>query len=325
MCTSIAMKTRDFYFGRTMDIEYSFNESVVFTPRNYPLPFRRDGILDRHYAILGMATVKEGYPLYADAMNERGLCIAGLNFPDNAYYPDKAEGDGHSISPFELILWILGKCATVAETKKLLSTTRLVNIPFSQDIPVTPLHWHIADRDTSIVLENTREGMQLYDNPVGVLTNNPGFGFQTTNLCQYMNLVTGSPKNCFSSISSLVPFGQGLGCFGLPGDFSPASRFVKAAYLSLNSVCDDDEMSSVAQLFHILDSVSLVKGSVITTNDLCDVTTYACCMNATNGVYYYKTYHNSQFTAVGMQRENLESDLLQSYPLSLTQQIAWAN
>lgn len=325
MCTSIAMKTHDFYFGRTMDLEYNFNESVVFTPRNYPLPFRRVGILDRHYAILGMATVKEGYPLYADAMNERGLCIAGLNFPDNAYYPDAEDTTSNNISPFELILWILGKCASVAEAKKLLASTHLVSIPFSQDIPLTPLHWHIADSDSSIVLENTRNGMEVYDNPVGVLTNNPGFHFQTTNLCQYMNLVTGSPKNCFSSISNLVPFGQGLGCVGLPGDFSPASRFVKAAYMCLNSICEDDEISSISQAFHILDSVSMVRGSVITPDNLCDVTTYSCCMNTISGVYYYKTYTNNQFTAVDMHRENLESDRLKSYPLAITQQITWAN
>ncbi|NBJ94124.1 choloylglycine hydrolase [Parablautia muri] len=325
MCTSIALKTHDFYFGRTMDLEYNFNESVVFTPRNYPLPFRKVGILDRHYAILGMAAVSGGYPLYADAVNERGLCIAGLNFPDNAYYPDTEDSSSNNISPFELILWILGKCASIAEAKKLLSATHLVSVPFSSDIPLTPLHWHIADSDSSIVLESTRDGMKVYDNPVGVLTNNPGFHFQTTNLCQYMNLVTGNPKNCFTSIPSLIPFGQGLGCFGLPGDFSPASRFVKAAYMCLNSVCNDDEMSSISQAFHILDSVSLVKGSVITSGNLCDITTYSCCMNATKGFYYYKTYENSQFTAIDMQRENLESDQLRSYPLTATQQVVWAN
>ena len=83
MCTSIAMKTNDFYFGRTMDLEYNFNECVVFTPRNYPVPFRKMGMMKRHYALLGMATVMDGFPLYAEAANEKGLCIAGLNFPDN--------------------------------------------------------------------------------------------------------------------------------------------------------------------------------------------------------------------------------------------------
>lgn len=325
MCTSIAMTTRDFYFGRTMDFEYNFNECVVFTPRNYPFPFCRAGMLDKHYAMIGMATVERGYPLYAEAANEAGLCMAGLNFPDNAYYPSAEDADSKNISPFELILWVLGKCASTEEAKKLLSSTHLVNIPFSDRLPLAPLHWHIADSKSSIVLESTRAGMELYDNPVGVLTNNPAFHFQTTNLCQYMNLTSGSPKNCFSAISGLIPFGQGLGCFGLPGDFSPASRFVKASYLRMNSVCEKDEMSSISQLFHILDSVSMIRGSVITPENLYDITIYSCCINASKGIYYYKTYSNNQLTAIDMRRENLDSDLLQTYPLATAQQVAWAN
>ncbi len=325
MCTSIAMNTEDFYFGRTMDIEYSFNEKVVFTPRNYPIAFRRNDTLRRHYAMLGMASVVEDYPLYAEAVNERGLCIAGLNFPDNAYYPPRADPLKKNISPFELILWICAKCASVTDAKELLASTQLTDIPFSDDLPLAPLHWHIADRECSIVLESTRNGLEIYDNPVGVLTNNPGFNFQTTNLCQYMNLTTTCPKNCFTNIKSLVPFGQGLGSFGLPGDYSPASRFVKAAYLSMNSVCEKDEMSSVSQLFHILDSVSMIRGSVVTSGELYDTTTYVCCMNATQGRYYYKTYSNSQLTAVDLRKENMDADSLKTYPLMTEPHIAWAN
>lgn len=325
MCTSIAMNTEDFYFGRTMDIEYSFNENVVFTPRNYPIAFRRNDTLRRHYAMLGMASVMEGYPLYAEAVNERGLCVAGLNFPDNAYYPPGEDPIKQNVSPFELILWLCAKCASVTDARQLLASTHLVDIPFNDDLPLAPLHWHIADSERSIVLESTRNGLEISDNPVGVLTNNPSFSFQTTNLCQYMNLTTACPQNCFSNIKSLVPFGQGLGSFGLPGDYSPASRFVKAAYLSMNSVCETDEMSSVSQLFHILDSVSMVRGSVITNQKLYDTTTYACCMNATKGRYYYKTYSNSQLTAVDIRRENLDAETLKTYPLVTDPQIAWAN
>lgn len=325
MCTSIAMNTEDFYFGRTMDIEYSFREKVVFTPRNYPIPFRRNDTLHRHYAILGMASVADGYPLYAEAVNERGLCIAGLNFPDNAYYPPKEDPVKKNISPFELILWLCAKCASVTDAKDLLASTQLVRIPFDDDLPLAPLHWHIADRECSIVLESTKNGLEIYDNPVGVLTNNPGFAFQTTNLCQYMNLTTACPQNCFSNIKSLIPFGQGLGSFGLPGDYSPASRFVKAAYLSMNSVCDKDEMSSVSQLFHILDAVSMIRGSVVTSQELYDTTTYTCCINATKGIYYYKTYSNSQLTGIDLRREDPDASTLKTYPLMTEPQIVWAN
>lgn len=325
MCTSIAMKTNDFYFGRTMDLDYEFHTSVVIMPRNYPIAFRRFRVLRRHNAVIGMATIVDGYPLYAEAANEKGLCMAALNFPDNAAYPDEDDPRRTNVSPFELIHWVLGQCGSVEDARRLLDSTHLVNIPFSGSLPLTPLHWHIADQTCSVALENTRDGLQLYDNPVGVLTNNPAFSFQLTNLSQYMNLISGYPKNCFSDLKGIAPFGQGLGSFGLPGDYSPASRFVKSAWLLLNSVCDKDDPSSLSQFFHLLDSVSVVKGSVLSRQEECDMTTYACCINATRGVYYYKTYGNSQFTAVNLRHENLESSALRIFPLIVSQQIAWAN
>lgn len=319
------MKTNDFYFGRTMDLDHNFNECVVFTPRNYPVPFRKMGTMKRHYALLGMATVMEGFPLYAEAANEKGLCIAGLNFPDNAYYPPEEKDGCSNVSPFELILWLLGKCASVPEAKELLTATHFIHIPFNDDTPLAPLHWHIADKESSFVLELTKDGMGVFDNPMGVLTNNPAFPFQLTNSCQYMNLTAGTPSNCFSADVGLRPFGQGLGSFGLPGDFSPASRFVKASYLALNSICEEDEQSSIAQFFHLLDSVSMVRGSVITADNNYDLTLYSCCINAGKGVYYYKTYSNNQLSAVCMRHENLNGCSLRKFPLRATQQIAWMN
>lgn len=325
MCTSLAMKTNDFYFGRTMDLDYELHTSVVITPRNYPFHFRKGGILRQHYAIIGMAHVINNYPLYADAANEQGLCIAGLNFPNNAYYAQEENPNKSNISPFELPLWILGQCATIAEVRRLLDSTNILNLAFQDDLPLTPLHWHIADQNNSIVLEVTNQGLILHDNPVGVLTNNPTFDFQLTNLSQYMNLITSYPKNCFSNLQGISPFGQGLGSFGLPGDYSPASRFVRAAYLSLNSICSKDDPSSIAQFFHLLDAVSVVRGSVLSQEDACDMTTYTCCINASRTTYYYKTYSNNQLTAVDMRRENLNSSMLRIFPMVKAQQISWAN
>lgn len=325
MCTSLAMKTNDFYFGRTMDLDYELHTSVVITPRNYPFHFRKGGILRQHYAIIGMAHVINNYPLYADAANEQGLCIAGLNFPNNAYYAQEENPNKSNISPFELPLWILGQCATIAEVRRLLDSTNILNLAFQDDLPLTPLHWHIADQNNSITLEATNQGLILHDNPVGVLTNNPTFDFQLTNLSQYMNLITSYPKNCFSNLQGISPFGQGLGSFGLPGDYSPASRFVRAAYLSLNSICSKDDPSSIAQFFHLLDAVSVVRGSVLSQEDACDMTTYTCCINASRTTYYYKTYSNNQLTAIDMRRENLNSAMLRIFPMVKAQQIAWAN
>lgn len=105
MCTAVTYKTKDFYFGRTLDYEISYNEEVVITPRNYPFHFKEKGSINNHYAIIGMATVIGNYPLYYDAINEKGLGIAGLNFVGNTVYNDKTLGKDN-ITQFEFIPWI---------------------------------------------------------------------------------------------------------------------------------------------------------------------------------------------------------------------------
>lgn len=325
MCTSIAMKTGDFYFGRNMDLDYRFGERVVLTPRNYPFKFRKAGSMEKHYAILGMATVAENYPLYAEAMNEKGLCLAGLQFPDNAFYPENEVSGKENISPFELYPWILGKCASIDEAKKLLSETNIIGIPFSQTMPLTPLHWHIADSERSLTLEVTKNGTYLLENPVGVLSNNPPFEFHMTNLCQYLNLTPEYPTNRLSDKISLIPYGNGFGAIGLPGDYSPSSRFIKAVFMKFNSECDCSEESSIAQFFHIMESVSVIRGCVINRQDRMSITTYCCCMNATKGYYYFRSYSNSRITAVNMHNEDLDSDCLKEFPLIEEQGVIWIN
>ncbi len=327
MCTSIALKTNDFYFGRNLDLEYGFGERVVVTPRCFPFAFRRAGEMRKHFAMIGMATVSEGYPLYAEAANEKGLCIAGLNFPNNAYYPseEQADADKTHISPFELTAWLLGQCASVREAREILKSTQLVHIDFSEEIQLSPLHWHIADRKESIVLESTRDGMRIYDNPAGVMTNNPPFDFHLTNLRQYLNLTSAYPENRFSKEMELAPFGVGMGSMGLPGDFSPASRFVKAAFLRFNSIGDAGEEGSVSRFFHLLDAVAMPDGIVMTPRGEYERTVYSCCINADKGIFYYKTYDNNQLTAVDMHRENLTGDALREFELIGKQQILRAN
>lgn len=308
-----------------MDIDYSFGEKIVIAPKNYPLKFRKEKCLESHFSIIGMAAVAENYPLYAEAANEKGLCMAGLNFPGNAYYCKKTSSEKANISPFEIIPWVLGQCENIVQAKELLNNTNVVSIAFSDKIQLTDLHWHIADRDKSIVLECTKTGVNIYDNPVHVLTNNPEFDFHITNLAQYLNLKTDTPHNCFSESAGIKEFGKGTGSIGLPGDFSSASRFVKAAYLRQNSVCSNDENSGVSQFFHILDSVAVVNGSIAADNLQEYMTTYSCCINAGRGIYYYKTYYNSQLTAVNMNNENLEREDLIEFPVVRKQHILKMN
>lgn len=324
MCTAATYHTKEHYFGRTLDYEVSYGEEVVVTPRNYPFHFRHMGSLPTHYAIIGMATVAGDYPLYYDATNEKGLSMAGLNFPGNADYKPLAEGKDN-VATFELIPWILGQCATVQEARSRFERMNLADTPFSPQFPVSPLHWIIADQSCAITVESVREGIRIYDNPVGILTNNPPFDYQMTNLTNYMSLSTEPPENHFSDALSLTPYSRGMGMLGMPGDLSSASRFVRAAFTKLHSVSGTSESESISQFFHILGSVAQQRGCVHMGEGKYEITIYTSCCNTERGIYYYTTYENSQITGVDMHRENLDGQTLVRYPLVTGQQIHMQN
>ena len=324
MCTAITYQTKDHYFGRNLDLESSYNETVTVTPRNYPFRFRKIGTLQTHYALIGMATVVDDYPLYYEATNEKGLSMAGLNFPGIAtYYPEDSDRD--NVTPFELIPWILGQCETVAQAKVLLGKLNLVKINFSDAFPLSPLHWILADRNESIVLEPMPDGLKIYDNPVGVLTNNPPFDYQIYHLATFMNLSRHPAENRFSDQIELHPYSLGLGSAGLPGDLSSASRFVKAAFTKLNSLSGTSESESISQFFHILGSVAQQRGLVRVRDDKYEFTLYSSCCNTDQGIYYYTTYENRQITAVDMHRCDLDGCKPITYPLITGQQIRMQN
>ncbi len=324
MCTCIDFTTKDHYFGRTLDLEYRFDEKVVITPRNYCFALKNGTTIRTRYAMIGMASVKENYPLYAEATNEKGLSIAGLNFLGNAcFFPE--DKSRFNLTPYELFPYFLGLYSTVADLREILPDLNITDIPLSEDIPLAELHWMISDGTECIILEQMEDGLKIYDNPVGILTNNPPFSYHLANLNNYMNLTPCCPENRFSDKLNLQQYGMGMGAIGLPGDSSPSSRFVKASFTKLNSVCEKDEMSSVTQFFHILGSVSIVKGTTLTKDGLDDLTTYACCMNTTRGIYYYKTYNNSQITALRMTGREKCRKTLCIHDLIDTQQVRYVN
>lgn len=321
MCTAVTYRTKDWYFGRNLDYEYSYEEQVVVTPRNYKFKYRNGTEDACHYAIIGTAYVVDEYPLYYDATNEYGLSMAGLLFAGNAVY-EPWTGEKENITPFELIPYILSSCKNMDEVKKCLKTISIWKENFSEKLPLSPLHWMIADEKNCIVLENTKDGMAVYDNPINVLTNNPPFPFQMMNLHQYAAI---SPKNPINSVPANISreccfptecYSQGRGGVGLPGDFSSTSRFVKAAFVRNTAVSGETESESVNQFFHILASVEQVKGCVILENNTYEKTIYSSCCNAAKGIYYYKTYENSNITAVDMRKENLDGDKLIAYPFN---------
>lgn len=324
MCTAITYNPKNHYFGRNLDLEYSYQETVTITPRNYPFKFRKVKPLSSHYALIGMAYVSDNYPLYYDAINEKGLGMAGLNFPNNADYK-KEDTSKDNIAPFEFIPWVLSQCANVDEAKKLLSNLNITQINFSDTLPASPLHWIIADKESAITVESVKDGLKIYDNPVGVLTNNPTFDFHMFNLNNYMSLSIEPPVNNFSKNLNFDIYSRGLGALGLPGDLSSASRFVKATFTKMNSLSGDSESASISQFFHILGSVEQQRGCVHMGEDKYEITIYSSCCNLDKGIYYYKTYDNSQITGIDMNKENLDGTSLINYELIKDEQILMQN
>ena len=305
-------------------MDYAYRETVTVAPRRYCFRFQRVPAMERHYAMIGVAYVSEGYPLYYDAVNEKGLGAAGLNFPGNASYAPEEAGR-LNVTPYELIPWLLGQSEDLGQARELLEQVNVLDVAFSAQLPLTPLHWMVADRTGAITVEAVRGGVRIYDNPIGILTNNPPFDFQMQYLDNFMNLTRDPPTNRFACSVNLEAYSQGMGAIGLPGDLSSSSRFVRAAFTKLNSVSGETEGESLSQFFHILGSVAQVRGCVSAGRDRYMTTRYTSCCNTDRGIYYYNTYENSQISGVDMHREDLESRELVSYPLCSVQQIHMQN
>lgn len=314
MCTAVSFLKHDHYFGRNLDLEFSYDETVTVTPRNYPFAFRCGMQLDNHYAMIGVAHVEEGYPLYYDAVNEKGLGMAGLNFPVSTDYKQSVSGKDN-VAPFEFIPWVLGRCANLSEARRLLERVNLAEIPFSEKFPLTPLHWMVADRSGSLAVECAKDGLRIHENPTHVLTNEPPFRVQMWNLCNYLGLSAQPPVNRFAPEVDLQAISRGMGAMGLPGDLSSQSRFVRAAFVRLNSVCGDSEQECVSQFFHILGSVAQHRGCVKMEDGTFEITVYSSCCNTDKGIYYYSTYEGSHVHAVDLHREDLDGTNLAVYPM----------
>lgn len=319
MCTAITYTTDDFYFGRTLDYDFEYPSEVTITPRNFPFDFQ----YDKHYAIIGIAYVVDNFPLYFDAVNEKGLCMAGLNFVGNAKY-NKPSNDKTNVAQYEFIPYILSKCANVDEAVLEIKKINVTDTPFNSDLAPAELHFMIADKENSVTVEFIEDGVKIYNNPVGVLSNNPPFNVQMHLLNNYMKISPKSPCNEFSNKICLTPYSRGMGALGLPGDLSSSSRFVRATFTKLNAISKQSEAESVSQFFHILSTVEQVRGCC-EVDDKYEITVYTSCINADKGIYYYTTYDNRQITAVDINKANIESDKLIRFPLIKQQNIYMQN
>ena len=248
MCTCIMLKNKITLFGRNMDNYFSFNEQIVIVPKNYNITFKNETNIESHYAIIGMGTIIDNYPLLADGANEKGLAIVALSFKDNAIYY-KIEKDKINLAPYEMMLYLLATCKNIKEVKSVLKRINIINEPFKKDVLLTDLHFMISDLNESIVIETTCEGMKIYDNPVNVLTNNPIFPYHLENLKNYMHLNVNDSFNFLYPSIELKTNSFGQGSFGIPGDYSSSSRFIKAVFVKENLLLTNDINDIINQFF----------------------------------------------------------------------------
>lgn len=294
MCTAVSVNFQHFYFGRTLDLDTTFEQRVIVVPRKFKLDFRCENSLTFHHAIIGMAAVNNNFPLIFDAMNDKGLCVAGLRFQNNAFYGKVLE-NRTNLAPFELPLWILSLAGSLLEARNLLAQINIANIPFSEELPNSQLHWIFADKTGAITVEPTKNGLLVFDNKFGVLANNPPFEVMLESFSSYE----------FKSSRLKNPL--------FPGDFSSKSRFARAVFVKENSYNPKTEEESLAQFFHIMNSVNVPKGCVILENGKPHYTLYTSCMSAEKGVYYYKLYDDQNLRKVDMNSCDLDGDKILSF------------
>ena len=307
MCTAILFGK---YAGRNLDVEGGYGESFIITPRNYSFKFKNTSAFVSNTAIIGIGIERDGYPLYFDAANEHGVYMAGLNYVGNAKYLPSAP-DKINLAPYELIPYILSKCKSVHEARSELESINLIGVPFSSDLAVAELHFFIADKRAVLVVEPDSDGLSLYENPVGVLTNNPPFPLQMHNLTNYAGLSTGPLVNRMAPQVDLAAYSRGMGALGLPGDLSSESRFVRAAFHRQN--CIDN--GNPCDIFHLLSSVEMPKGS-LKLGDGYEYTAYSCAVDLESITYYLRTYTSCHCESVPLSLADLSRASLISYPIN---------
>ncbi len=319
MCTAISFNFSHHMFSRTLDLDTSYGEAVILTPRQFKLEYKYEATKKNHYAILGVGAIFDNTPLYYDAFNEAGLAIAALNFPARAVYFKKNSG-AVNITSFELISFILSRCADVSDAVKLLREANITDDSFGKDLPTTPLHWLIADNDAAVTVESVADGLKIYENPFGVLTNGPDFPYHKTRVIDFIRLDSVLPKNRICPSVELSYYSGGLGAMGLPGDFSSSSRFVRAVFLKNHSFGD-----SVSDVFDIMDNLSVPEGAVITDEGKPFATVYTSVADTDEGVYYFTTAGSRRIRAVRMSEGSADSDMLSVFSMREEEKIFYIN
>lgn len=309
MCTAVRFDDdeNNMYFGRNLDWTEGYGQRVVITPNGYKYNSAFLGeMTPKNGAIIGMAIIEENVPLYFDCANEAGLAIAGLNFPGYASYEKDAVEDKTNVAAYEFPLWVCLNFSSVDEVEEALKNTAIVAKPINEKFPVSELHYIIGDKNRSIVVEYTENGMEIFKNDVDILTNQPGYAWHQENLRNYMNLEPKKLHEVKWGKAKMVPFGSGSMMRGLPGDYYSPSRFVRVAYLNTHYPVKESEDENVIRLFHTLTGVAMIDGAAAMDETSFEKTIFTGGYSTASKTYYYNTYDNPAIMHVSMDDYDLD-------------------
>ena len=312
MCTAFGINLSDRFFGRNLDLCGHFEEQTVLTPRNFVWESRREGMQKTRYAMIGMASIEKNFPLYAEAVNEKGLGVAGLNFVGNAVFSDQSVNGKQNVATFELILWLLGSCASIEEAAKSLDLLHLTNDCFRSDLPPAALHWIISDGVRSLTLESTKKGMAVYENRCMTLTNNPPFPFQVAAWLKMPDCVEFRQELNFDRELDFCADTLGEECAVIPGGYTSTDRFLRTAWLLRHTKSAGSVDRDLAACFQILDTVAPIYGCVRETNGSTHYTVYSVCANLSKGIFYWKGAESPQVISIAFSDMDLNAAKLKT-------------
>lgn len=297
MCTATTLQSLqgENFFGRTMDFSHPIEPGIYIIPKNYEWYSLATGkkYIDK-YSFICNGQETDGMLGFFDGVNENGFAAAVLYFAGYAYY-DLPTKDKEEIASLDFLHYILGRCSSVEDLRALLKNINIVGILDPVTHTAAPLHWIATDRiGKCVVIEQTNKGLEVIDNPIGVMANSPDFNWHMTNLRNYMNVSVDQQNEVSWGNVSLTPFGQGAGTAGLPGGFTSPERFVRTAFLKTHVPVPKDRREGIMTCFHIMNNLFIPKGIVVTDRGADDYTKYVAFMNTNTCEYYFKTHENDQ-------------------------------
>ena len=311
-CTGVRLHAEDgaVIQARTLEFGFDIQSSVLVIPAGTEftgsLPDGGEGLAYKtRYAMAGADAV--GQDIIVDGVNEAGLAFGLFYFPGYAQYPGLDDANrARGMAPHEFGTWVLGSFATVTEVRDALDQVVLLPVVLEVIGVPTPAHYLITDRSgASIVIEPVGGLLLVHDNPLGVITNSPTFDWHVTNLRNYVNLTaTNVPPVALAGLD-LYQFGEGSGMLGLPGDWTPPSRFVRAAAFSQSLLPSANAREAVLQAFHLLNVFDIPRGAVrsIVADEMhADYTLWTSAIDTANARYYFHTYEDRSVRVVDLKK-----------------------